>query len=129
MNKCIYVIIFILFFFLQSILADDRNLLLTPSEPNVTAPVWVGDRIIITADGIAADKWFFNNTLLAEFTSGSWQVIGSNISLLINATPSEELSASLLTLHRVDRFYTGIYRAEENQANYLLSLIVCGNNL
>jgi len=110
-------------------LAYDRNLLLTFSEPNVTAPVWVGDRIIITAVGILPNRWFFNNTLLAEFTSGSWQVIGSNISLLINATPSEELGASLLTLHRVDRFYTGIYRAEENRANYSLSLIVCGNNL
>jgi hypothetical protein len=127
MNRSIYITLFILSFYLQSIRASDHFFQISTSEKNLEVYVWVDDYIIIIAKDIFVDKWFFNNSLLAEFDSG-WIPTDSSISLQLNATASGEGNDSCLTLDRVNRFHTGIYLAEEPPNNYSVDMTVHGNN-
>jgi hypothetical protein len=127
MNKSIYITLFILSFYLQSIRASDHFFQISTSEKNLTVHVWVDDYIIIVAKDILVGKWFFNNSLLAEYNS-SWISTNSSISLLLNATASEQGDDSWLTLGSVNRFHTGIYLGEETPNNYSVDMTVHGNN-
>jgi hypothetical protein len=128
MNKLIYLTIFIVSFYVQLILASDHLFEIAIGKENLTVQVWAEDHVTIVAIDIAVEKWFFNNSLLAEFGTDGWIPSNSSISLLLNATASEENDQSLLTMNFVKRFHTGIYIAEELPNSYSVNMTVYGNN-